>query len=69
MEGLAEAGGLGPLEEDDLDNEKYRVFQSCLEVLYEKMANIHGVRFMWIIPRLCLVLRPCPAAITCSMES
>ena len=46
MEGLAEAGGLGPLEEDDLDNEKYRVFQSCLEVLYEKMANIHGVKFM-----------------------
>ena len=26
VEGLGEAGGLGPLEEDDSDNEKYRVF-------------------------------------------
>ena len=28
VEDLAEAGGLGPLEEDDLDNEKYTVYFS-----------------------------------------
>jgi len=27
-EGLAEAGDLGPLEEDDLDNEKYTMYFS-----------------------------------------